>query len=168
MHRMGRSWFVCQTNPREEKRAKHYLEEKGFEVFLPMMETSRALGLKAVLFQRPLFPSYLFVRMQGYEDAAYVRWTQGIRKMLPDSLCPLALGDEVVESIRLLGDKHGLVRKRPLKARDRVRILAGPFKGLMGIFDHWASDQGRVAVLLEFVSYQARVELHCTQLEKVA
>jgi transcriptional antiterminator RfaH len=165
---MDRPWFVCQTNPREEKRARHYLGEKGFEVFLPMMVTSRAVGLKAVPFQRPLFPGYLFVRMNGHEDAAYVRWTQGIRKMLPDSLSPLALEDGVVESIRLLADKQGLVRKRPLRHRDRVRILAGPFKGLMGIFEHWASDQGRVAVLLEFVSYQARVELHCTQLEKVA
>ena len=165
---MESPWFVCQTNPREEKRARHYLEEKGFEVFLPMMVTSRAVGLKAVLFQRPLFPGYLFVRMNGCEDAAYVRWTQGIRKMLPDSLSPLALEDGVVESIRMLADKQGLVRRRPLRHRDRVRILAGPFKGLMGIFEHWASDQGRVAVLLEFVSYQARVELHCTQLEKVA
>ena len=168
MHRIEESWFVCLTKPREEKRAKYFLEEKGFEVFLPMMEICRAMGLKATLCQRPLFPNYLFVRMKGQEDAAFVQWTRGIRKMLPDSLRPLALEDGVVESIRMLGDKKGLVRKKPLKEKDRVRIVTGPFKGLMGIFEHWASDQGRVAILLQFVNYQARVDLHYTQVEKVA
>jgi transcription antitermination factor NusG len=156
------------TKPREEKRAKYFLEEKGFEVFLPMMETYGVAGIKATLWQRPLFPNYLFVRMKGHEDAAFVRWTRGIRKMLPDSLMPLAVEDGVVESIRMLGDKKGLVRKKPLKARDRVQIVTGPFAGLMGVFDHWASDQGRVAILLQFVNYQARVDLHYTQVEKVA
>ena len=168
IYRVERSWFVCQTNPREEKRAKYFLEEKGFEVFLPMMEASRTMGLKAILLQRPLFPNYLFVRMKGTEDAAFVKWTQGIRKMLPDSLTPLALEDGVIESIRMLGDKKGLVRKKPLRARDQVRVVTGPFRGLMGIFDHWASDQGRVAILLQCVNYQARVDLHYTQVEKVA
>ncbi len=168
MHRLERSWFVCQTNPREEKRAKYFLEEKGFEVFLPMMEICRTKGLEATFCQRPLFPNYVFVRMREYEDCALVRWTQGIRKMLPDSVKPMALEDGVVDSIRFLGDTKGLIRKRPLNARDRVRIVTGPFSGLMGIFDHWTSDQGRVAILLQFVNYQARVDLHYTQVEKVA
>jgi transcriptional antiterminator RfaH len=166
--RIEKFWFVCQTNPREENRAKYFLEEKGFEVFMPMMETCRNMGLKTVLFQGPLFPNYLFIRMKGFEDAASVRWTRGVRKMLPDSLRPLAVEDGVIESIRMLADKKGLVRKKPLKARDQVRIVTGPFSGLMGIFDHWASGQGRVAVLLQFVNYPARVDLHYTQVEKVA
>ena len=166
--RIERSWFVCQTNPREENRAKYFLEEKGFQVFMPMMETCRNTGLKTILLQGPLFPNYLFVRMNGHEDAASVRWTRGVRKMLPDSLRPQALEDGVIESIRLLGDKKGFVRKKPLKARDQVRIVTGPFRGLMGIFDHWTSGQGRVAVLLQFVNYPARVDLHYTQVEKVA
>ena len=167
-HQVDRSWFVCQTNAREEKRAKYFLEEKGFEVFLPMMESYRARGFETVRWQRPLFPNYLFVQLDGNKDVGFVRWTQGIRRLLPDSLRPMPLEEGVVESIKILGDRKGLVRRKPLKKRDWVRIVSGPFKGVLGIFDHWTSDQGRVAVLLELVNYQGKLDLHYTQVEKVA
>jgi hypothetical protein len=41
-------------------------------------------------------------------------------------------------------------------------------KDIIGVFDHWSSDQGRVKVLLNFINYQASVELHHSLIEKVA
>ena len=35
-----------------------------------------------------------------------------------------------------------------------------PMKEIVGIFEHWTSDQGRVRVLLNFINYQASVQLH--------
>jgi len=168
MRREKNSWFVCQTNAREEKRARYFLEEKGFEVYLPMMETHRAIGSKAIGSQRPLFPNYLFVRFNGHRDLHIVRWTQGVRQILPDSVRPLAVEHEVVGSIRALADDDGLVRNKPLKKRDRVRVVSGPFMGLLGIFDNWISDQGRVGILLQCINYQARLEIHHSQVVKAA
>jgi transcription antitermination factor NusG len=75
---------------------------------------------------------------------------------------------EVIDSIRSLEQKDGVIRRQPLEKNDRVRITRGPLKDILGIFDHWASDQGRVRVLLNFISYQASVDLHHSLLEKIA
>jgi len=165
---LRKSWFVCQTNAREERRAKYFLEEKGFEVYLPMMEAQRLGGSRPTLVQRPLFRSYLFVRFNEDREIPYVRWTQGVRKILPDNIRPVGVDDQLVEAIRALANREGVIRKRALKKRDRVRILSGPFKELMGIFEEWTSDRGRIRILLQCVSCQARLELHHTLVEKVA
>jgi transcriptional antiterminator RfaH len=164
----GFHWFVVQSNPREEERAQHFLEEKGFRTYLPCMETVSLRGLKSVTMQKPLFPGYLFCLFDPNESLAYVRWTRGVKKLLPESVNPVPLAVEVLDAIRSLQQKDGVIRKQPLRKNDRVRIARGPFKDILGIFDYWASDQGRVRVLLNFISYQASVELHHSLLEKVA
>jgi transcriptional antiterminator RfaH len=161
-------WFVVQSNPREEERAQHFLEEKGFRTYLPLMETVILRGLRSVTVQKPLFPGYLFCQFDPNESLAYVRWTRGVKKLLPESVNPVPIAVEVLDAIRSLQQRDGIIRKQPLKKNDQVRIARGPFKDLVGIFDYWASDQGRVRVLLTFVSYQASVEVHHSLLEKVA
>jgi transcriptional antiterminator RfaH len=161
-------WFVVQSNPREEERAQHFLEEKGLRTYLPRMETVSLRRLKSVTVQKPLFPGYLFCHFDPNESLAYVRWTKGVKKLLPESVNPVPIAIEVLDAIRSLQQGDGVIRKQPLQKNDRVRIARGPFKDILGIFDYWASDQGRVRVLLNFISYQASVELHHSLLEKVA
>ena len=165
---LERSWFVCQSKPREEGRASHFLAEKGFEVYLPMMEAQRIVGCRASWCHKPLFPSYLFVRFDRDSELASVRWSRGVHKILPDSGEPLRVDEQVVQSVRSLAQRDGIIRRRPLRKNDRVRILQGPFKELIGIFEEWASDTGRIRILLEFVNYQARLELHHSLIAKVA
>lgn len=162
------SWFVCQTNVREEERARHYLEEKGFEVYLPIMEKERFANFRSMFVKKPLFPNYLFVRFNGSTDGSYVCWTRGVRKILPENSRPIAVHDHIVESIRSLAQRDGIIRKKNLRKLDRVRILGGPFKDVMGIFEEWASDAGRVRILLQFVDYQARLDLHHSLVEKAS
>ena len=163
-----RKWYVCQTKVREEDRARYYLEEKGFQVYLPMMEMERFVGFRNAFIRKPLFSNYLFVRFHEETEAPYVCWTRGLRKILPESTRPTAVDDQVVESIRLLAQKDGIIRKQPLRKKDRVRILKGPFKDIMGVFEEWTSDAGRVRILLRFIDYQARLELHHSLVEKVS
>ena len=161
-------WFVVQANPREEERAQHFLEEKGFQTYLPRMETVTVRGLRSVTVQKPLFPGYLFCFFDPNESLVFVRWTKGVKKLLPESVCPVPVEGHVVDAIRCLEHRDGVIRKQPLQKNDKVRIARGPLKDILGIFDHWSSDQGRVRVLLNFISYQASVELHHSLLEKVA
>lgn len=162
------SWFVCQTHVREERRAKHFLEEKGFEVYLPTMEAQTLKGRRLGFVRRPLFSSYLFVRFHEGRDIPSVRWTKGVRRILPESGRPVGIDERLVDAIRALENGQGVIRRQTLKRRDRVRILVGPFKELMGIFDQWTSERGRIRILLQFVHFQARLELHHTLVERVA
>lgn len=161
-------WFVCQTNPREEDRARYHLGRKGFCVYLPMMEIQRIGGGRAALLRKPLFPSYLFVRFETEEQIPFVRWTRGVRKLLPESTRPVPLEDRVVESFHKLEQRDGIIRKDRFKKNDRIRVLRGPFRDLSGIFEAWTSDRARVRILVDFVNYRARIELHQSLVGRVA
>ena len=163
-----RAWFVCQTKVWEENRAAYFLKDKGFQTYLPKMEAQRIIGAKTVIMEKPLFPNYLFVRFHKETETPFIRWTKGIVKILPESIDPFSIDDEVVESLRTLTQKDGLIRKQSLKKNDRVRILQGPFKNLLGIFEEWTSDKGRVRILLDCINYHTRVNLHHTLVERVA
>ena len=165
----GQRWYVVQSKPREEERARHYLEEKGFDTYLPMMEVVSVRGFKNVTSEKPLFPGYLFCRFEKEDESlAHVRWTRGVKKLLPESVNPIPVENEVVQAIQSLQQKDGVIRQQPLQKNDQIRIARGPMKNIMGIFDHWTSDDGRIRVLLNFVNYQATVELHHSLVEKVA
>jgi transcriptional antiterminator RfaH len=162
-------WFVVQTNPREEGRALHYLDEKGVESFFPKIQTVRYKGLRNKMTIEPMFPSYLFTRFKAPEELPYVRWTRGVKKILGADDKPIPVGDEVVEFIMRKVDEKGvaIVGSR-LKPNDRVRILSGPFKDLNGIFERVIDDRGWAEILLTLVGYHARVQLHESLLERIS
>jgi len=161
-------WYVVQSKPREEERALHFLKEKGFQTYLPRMEVVKVRKFKNVKSKQALFPGYLFCRFDKDENLGHVRWTQGVKKLLPESVSPMFVDDEIVQAIQRLEQEDGVIRQQPLQKNDQVRIARGPLKDLLGVFDHWSSDQGRIRVLLNFINYQASVELHHSLVEKVA
>jgi len=161
--------FRPSPKPREEERALYFLEEKGFETYLPMMEVVSLRGFKNKTSEKPLFPGYLFCRFEKEDESlAHVRWTRGVKKLLPESVNPIPVDNEVVKAIQSLQQKDGVIRQQPLQKHDSIRIARGPMKDILGVFDYWTSDQGRVKVLLNFINYQASVELHHSLIEKVA
>ncbi len=161
-------WFVVQTNPKEEERALAHLAEKGLELFFPRIRVVRFRRFKARQAIRPLFPSYLFARFNYPEEYPQVVWTRGVRRVLGTGGEPTSVPDEVIATIQSQMDPQGLVRVgRRLRPKDRVRIISGPFKDLLGIFERDLDDQGRVEILLGVLGFQARVHLHESLIERV-
>lgn len=76
--------------------------------------------------------------------------------------------DEVLTAISNLEQKDGAIHKIPFQKHDHIRITRGPMKDILGIFEHWTSDQKHVRVSLNFINYQAAVKLHHSFIEKVA
>jgi transcriptional antiterminator RfaH len=160
-------WFVVQTNPREEERALAHLSEKGLELFFPRIKVLRYRKLRAGEAVRPLFPSYLFARFNYPEQYAQVVWTRGVKRILGTGGEPTSVPEEVIATIQSQMDRQGLVRVgRRLRPRDRVRIISGPFKDLLGIFERELDEEGRVEILLGVLGFQARVQLHESLLER--
>jgi transcriptional antiterminator RfaH len=98
-----------------------------------------------------------------------VRWSSGVSRILGFERGPAPVDDQVIEIIKGRVDKNCVVRKAlHFKAKDRIRIRSGPLRDLMGIFERWVSDEGKVRVLLNLLNYDAKVELHYSQVEKIA
>lgn len=164
----GLRWYVVRTKPRNEERAQFYLEQHGLNTFLPWMETSQSNGGKAIQNTKPLFPSYLFAQFDLQQNYPLVKWGKGVNTILGFGKYPTPIEDEVVSIIKNRADEKNIVKKAyNLNKNDHIRITSGPLKDLLGIFDRWVSDSGRVRILLSLIGYQPGVELHYSQIERV-
>lgn len=165
---MEKRWFVVQTKSKQEDYSQFHLRNKDIEVYLPKLEVMTFHSRRRSMIAKPLFPSYLFVRVEADNSLTKVRWTKGVVKILLNPIKPVPLGDEVIEEIRGLEDCDGIIRRRLIQKYKRIRISRGPFKDITGTIDCWLSDRERVKVLLDLVSYQASIELHPSLIERVA
>jgi transcription antitermination factor NusG len=128
----GHAWYAVYTQVNFEKRVAASLQAQGFEVFLPLMKGwDRRRG---VLLWKPAFPRYLFVhcRLTPAEWRA-VQKTRGVVEFVGmERPCPIP--DEEIRSVWLtLNGTQGEVEGHPLlKVGDRVEVVAGPLKGVVG------------------------------------
>lgn len=162
-------WYVIQTKPKKEKEAESYLSPKGVEIFSPLLETFSFINGAMRQTVKPLFPNYIFGKFNLMENYPLVRWARGVRSVLGFGGYPVPLADEVIEVIRRRTDADGIVRRsHRFEANDPVRIVTGPMKDLVGIFERYVSDGERVRILLNLIGYQPSVEVHYSMIEKVA
>ena len=164
----GLHWYVLKTKPRSEERAYNYLEQHGVKAFLPWMETSQSNAGNGSKKVKPLFSNYLFAQFDLNQNYPLVKWGKGVDKIIGFGKYPTPLADEVITIIKDRTDENNIVKKAyNLSINDPIRITSGPLKDLLGIFDQWVSDSGRIRVLLTLIGYQPKVELHYSQVEKV-
>jgi transcriptional antiterminator RfaH len=164
----GMFWYVVKTKPKNEERAQSFLEDHGFITFLPWMEIPHYNQGNATKKLKPLFPNYLFARFDLSLHYPLVKWGRGINTVLGYGKYPTPISDDVIQIIKNKADDKNIVRKAiHLSNNDHIRIASGPFKDLLGIFDRWVSDEGRVRILLNLIGYQPKVELHYSQVEKI-
>ncbi len=162
------SWYVIQTKPKKEEVAALNLEHESIEIFFPKMEAISIVYGKSRKVVKALFPNYIFAHFDPLVSYPLVRWSRGVSSVLGFGGGPTPVDDQVIEIIKRRVDKKCVVRKAlHFKAKDRIRIRSGHLKDLMGIFDCWVSDEGRVKVLLNLLNYDAKVELHYSQVEKI-
>ena len=55
-------WYAIYTNPRAEKLVNSRLVEENINTFLPLQKTFRKWSDRRKLVEKPLLPSYLFVK----------------------------------------------------------------------------------------------------------
>jgi len=164
------NWYVVRSKDRSESRVVRELARKAVATFLPLTEITRRFRGRRRSNLEPLFPGYLFVRLEsiagnpGVWDA--VRWTPGVRAILGGDGIPDPVPDHVVEAIQERVRDLGFVRpKLDFASRDRVIIRHGPFAGLEAVFDRGLSPSGRVQVLMKLLGRESRVQIDALDLE---
>lgn len=159
---MESSWFVIQTKSNREAKAAYHLERQGFKFYLPRYLKRRSHARKIEIVPAPLFPGYMFVAV----DLATQRWraiqsTVGVLRLVTNGNEPAPVPTEIIRAIREREDDKGFVsldRTPAFRRGDKVRILAGAFMDLAGLFDGLA-DRERVAILLDLLGRKVRVML---------
>jgi transcriptional antiterminator RfaH len=160
-------WACARLEPHRERLALHCLGLAGFETYLPRLREWRRSHGRKIETRLPLFPGYAFFVVEAQWHAA--RWSVGVLGLIMDGLRPARVPDGVISEIRAR-ERGGLVElPKPSgpKPGDRVRVLAGPLQGQLGLFAGQRPHE-RVLVLLTLLGGQQRVELPKDALEVVS
>lgn len=165
---MEARWYAVYTKPRCEQKAAEGLTRRSVDAFLPKIEVIRKRQSRSVRQTEPLFPCYVFARMETNSELfSAARWTPGVRKILgvgdPFSCIP----DSVIGCIRQqMGTRGAIHPLESFKVGDLVRIRKGPLRDLVGIFDGKISATGRVKILMNILQNPREVEVHLSEIEK--
>lgn len=166
----GDFWYVVQTKPRQEKRARANLENQNFGVALPMLTLERIKRGKRTPTLEPLFPGYIFVKLHDESHSFHkIRSTFGVAKLVKFGGSPAWMSDEtVMQMLTLSGDFTEVKRlQRHLVPQpgDKLEILKGPFKGLFAEVVK-LDGPSRCVVLLDILHKKIRAEFELSDVKR--
>ena len=158
---------MVRSKPRREEFAQGQLIRRGVETFLPRIaERVRSRSEPVV---GPLFPGYLFARVDLETQFTSVTWTPGVHSMVAFGDVPAPVESGVVDFLQRRCGGHGLIVATPrFDPGDHVRVVGGPLSGLHGIVQERVSGRDRVRVLMELLRRRTQVTLPLDLLENVA
>jgi transcription antitermination factor NusG len=155
-------WYVAHTRPRCEKKLAQYCAREKVNVTLPCYRSVKKYRGKKVVFEKPLFPNYLFLRLAP-EETKVVYHSEYVANLLTVSdqeLFQRQLGDILAA---LETDREVILAPNIMEGT-RVRIKSGPLRGLEG----WVQERhGMTMVLLrlDFIGQAAAVSVDASELE---
>jgi transcriptional antiterminator RfaH len=157
------SWYLIHTKSAAEALAQLNLERQGYEVYLPRLVQSLLWGRQRRERVVPLFPRYLFLRLrEGSQPFGPVRSSVGVSGVVRFGYRYAQVAHEVICRLQARADPltglHHLNSPAPLVSGAAVRIAAGPFDGLEGIFQREDGAE-RAVVLLELLGQEIPVRV---------
>ena len=159
-----REWFAVFTVPRSEKSVEKQLNLRDVECFLPTYETVRVWkNRQRVKLVLPLFPTYLFVRIDR-KDRAKVLQSPGVLQIVGNSREPLPLPSSEIEFLR---SDFCCERTQPFHEfviGQKVRVRSGVMEGVEGVLVR-KSNSLRFVLTLSLINQHAAIEVQAEDLE---
>src|SRR6266478_4809097 len=93
-------WYAIQARARSEKVVAYVLQNKGFEHLLPLYTVKRQRSDRVVGIQLPLFPGYLFCRLDLTSRLLPLFTTPGVMRLLGVGQTPMPVDESEIEAIQ--------------------------------------------------------------------
>jgi transcription termination/antitermination protein NusG len=182
--RPGR-WYVVHTQSGYEKKVSANLaariqsmnmEEKIYEVVIPMEDVVEFKGGRKQVVQKKVFPGYLLVRCEMDDESWYcIRNTPGVTGFVGQSQKgqkPTPLSRREVETfLSAKGDgQETPTRKKPkleYEVGESVRVKEGPFADFTGTIAEINVDHLKLKVLVNIFGRETLVEMDFAQVAKL-
>jgi transcription antitermination factor NusG len=152
------AWYALQVRSRFEMSVANQLRGMGYEEFLPLYECRKRWSDRIKVVQAPLFPGYLFCRLDLQIRLPILK-TPGVIQIVGHNRQPIPVDDEEVKSIQTLVSSGIPNQPWPfLKAGERVRIEAGPLRGLEGVLVEFKGNH-RLILSVSLLQRSVAVEM---------
>jgi transcription antitermination factor NusG len=164
----ARSWYAVHVRSNQERGTASLLEGRGIELFWPTYTTRSKRVDRQGLLVRPLFPGYLFVRIDiGGPERIEVLRAAGAVRIVGFGGEATPVPGETIESLKILvGSGADQVRPHPLvRAGQRVNVLDGPFRGATGVLAEADDRRSRLVVEVEFLGRAVAVPIAADQVQ---
>ena len=163
-------WYAIHTRSHYEQKVYDGFCGKSIETFLPKVQkmSRRKDRRKKILV--PLIPGYIFVHFDMNPIAYWdIIKTVGVVRMVGFEGKPVPASEEEISSLMILDGTDRTVQNRAfMKRGDRVMIMGGPLKGLIGFYLRHKGQSDRVVVSIELLHRSLAVEIEGWALEKLS
>ncbi|HET6963506.1 MAG TPA: transcription termination/antitermination protein NusG, partial [Acidimicrobiales bacterium] len=161
----------------ESRIASMNMEERIFEVVIPMEDVIEFKNGKKQVVSKKVFPGYLLVRLDLDDDSWYVvRNTPGVTGFVGLGARPTPLSRKEVENILQVevapeaegaGGRRKPARGFEYELGESVRVREGPFADFSGTIAEINEDQLKLKVLVNIFGRETPVELDFAQVAKL-
>jgi transcription antitermination factor NusG len=160
-------WCAVYTRHQHEKVVEEILLAKGFEVFLPLYETTRRWKDRRKILSLPLFPCYVFVR-GGSNRRLQILTTPGVHMILSHGEREAAIPEDEIRAIRSTVEGSYRIEPHPfLKCGERVRVVRGTMEGVEGVLIR-KKNWFRLVLSVEMLAQSVAVEIDASDVVPAA
>lgn len=155
-------WHVAHTRPRCEKKLLQFCEREKLAASLPCFASAHKYRGKTMVFQKPLFPGYVFLQLAAGQRAVILQ-SKHLATLLEISDQELFVR-QLEEIHRALATNLEIRLAPDIGEGQRVKIKTGPLRGVEG----WVEKRhgvNTVLLRLDFIGQAAAVKMDAADLE---
>jgi transcriptional antiterminator NusG len=140
------------------------LQDRIFEIRIPLEQTIEEKNGKKKVVERKLLPSYVFIKLIYTNDLWFlITNTRGVTGFVGPNGKPLPLTAEEVRRMQL----ERVVTETDLAVGDDIKIIAGPLEGFIGKIVEINEATQKAKANVEMFGRATDVELDMIQIEKI-
>lgn len=154
------SWYLAQLKPGGLQQAREHLERQGFETFMPLHNATIRRRGKLDTVKKPLFPGYLFVRVDVEQYLRPINATRGVSRLVSmDGKDPVRVPTTIIVDLQSqTNDGDWLPKLEKFEIGQGVEIVSGPFAGFQARISA-ISEVDRIFVLLDMIGRLTRISV---------
>lgn len=144
---------------------KYGLENRVFQIVIPMEDVLEEKRGKKVLVPKKTMPGYLIVKMMYGDDIWHaITRTQYVTGFVGPKGRPVCITDEEARRLGVYGGTNEVKLELDVKVGDMVEIIEGSLSSFVGTVKAVDSENQKVTVLVEMFGRESEVELGYNQI----
>lgn len=183
--RPGMQWYVLRVASNREdqvcealkrKVVIEHLDDRIGRILVPTQREKRMRGRIAKVYDRKLYPGYVFIEMAAEEDGSVpedvwfmVKETMSVGDFIGSDGKPTPMKQHDVEKMLAVVEKSAeqptLAGMAGMKKGDPIKVKEGPFESFEGEIDEVFPDKGQVRVIVTIFGRATPIDLEYWQVE---
>lgn len=168
---LKKGWYVLYVKSKYERKIESSLKQKEIEVFLPMIKTIRQWSDRKKVIEKPLFPSYIFVKVNYALDLNKILSMEGACSYIRFGNEYAVAREDEIRNIQYLINYNGIledveISDQLLSVGKKYKIHNGPLTGLECVIIRM-ENKDRIIIQVESLKQNIYATLPKLNLEKL-